>query len=718
MQQQYWVDDFYIDVSRNQITYQDHTQTLAPKALAVLTVLAKHQGEVLSQDTLLDAVWPDVIVSPNTLQRSIAQLRKAFGDDGKAQGFIKTHAKQGYSLEANVQWGNNKSKAASLSNMVLSNNAQLEHALPAKQNTPQNDKNSASTFKFAYAAVGGLLAIGALALLYKPQPQTLNITKLTALTATDNRENAGIYSPDGDYVVFHRYEDRLCINNIWAKNTQTQAEFQLTQQLKSNGTHTFSADGNTLYFVQEQDCRQPITQKLCYQLMSLDFAKSLISPQQPTTLMECKNSRLRAPNWMNGGSLALLQQHDTRWELIRYAIESKESQIIYGSEDDNVISYAYSKNENLIALTTVNTNNEYHLVLVSPQGKVRSKTAIQYPTEIARYRFIYPSFSPLDEKLVFSTGRQLFTLSYDGQIENVSLPLDEPMGSPNFHPDGDRILVIKGFYDRDIASFSFAQPTTVTAQTDNTFPQAKFDIIERSISSEGSAVFQPNGDKLAFRSQRSGIDQVWISDGQSSQQLSNFAMDSYIEGLVWSQDGQSLMANSAKALYQLALDRSTQHFAFPMPIEQLFDWDSEQQTALANIRVAGLIQFAQLDLRALTYTILREAPVNWAQYSDNKQIIYTDQLDRFWQTATIEDTFIDALITQGSDKRFVFKNSTLYGVNEQFQFWRYNLSNEQFEVLTQLPKTLDYLTDVRGTTALISLRINAKKELAELTISN
>ncbi|MDK1289006.1 winged helix-turn-helix domain-containing protein [Pseudoalteromonas umbrosa] len=713
MQQQYWVGDFYIDVSRNQITYQQHTQTLAPKALAVLSVLAQYQGKVLSQDKLLDAVWQDVIVSPNTLQRSIAQLRKAFGDDGKEQVFIKTHAKQGYSLEVKVRW-DDKSTAVTESTLPSHSHEQtIASELPV---TPTKKKRPFRP-TVSFTILGGIIAFGAMTLLNQPKPDTFHVEKLTALTATDNRENAGIYSPDGDYVVFHRYEDRLCINNLWAKHTQTQAEFQLTQQLKSNGTHTFSEDGNTLYFVQEQDCRQPITQKRCYQLMSLDFAKSLISPQQPTTLMECKNSRLRAPNWLTNGALALLQQHNTRWELIRYSIDSKESQIIYGSEEDNVISYAYSRAENLIALTTLNTNNEYHLVLVSPEGELRSKIAIQYPKEIAQYRFIYPSFSPLDEKLVFSTGRQLFTLSYDGQIENVSLPLDEPMGSPSFHPNGDRILVIKGFYDRDIASFSFTQSDTFTEQPDKTIHQAKLDIIERSISSEGSAVFQPNGSKLAFRSQRSGIDQVWISDGQSSQQLSNFAMDSYIEGLIWAKDGKSIMANSAKELYQLSLDDSSQHFSFPVPIEQLFAWDSEQQTALANIRVAGLIKFAELNLQELTFITLQETPVNWAQYANTRQIIYTDQLDRFWHTGGIEDTLIDALITQGSDKRFVFKNNTLYGINEQFQFWRYNLANEQFEELTQLPKTLDYLTDVRGDAALISMRINAKKELAELTLS-
>ena len=104
MAEQYWIGGFFIDLSRNQITQNKQSQIIAPKALAVLTYLAENQGKVVSHDALLTHVWQDTVVSPNTLQRSIAQLRKALGDNGKVQVHIKTHAKQGYSLECDVRW--------------------------------------------------------------------------------------------------------------------------------------------------------------------------------------------------------------------------------------------------------------------------------------------------------------------------------------------------------------------------------------------------------------------------------------------------------------------------------------------------------------------------------------------------------------------------------------------------------------------------------------
>ena len=54
MTEQYWIGDFFINLPRNQITHDEHTQALPPKALAVLTYLAKHQGDVVSQEDLLN----------------------------------------------------------------------------------------------------------------------------------------------------------------------------------------------------------------------------------------------------------------------------------------------------------------------------------------------------------------------------------------------------------------------------------------------------------------------------------------------------------------------------------------------------------------------------------------------------------------------------------------------------------------------------------------
>jgi len=98
------VGDFCITPSRNLITIADDEVTITPKMLAVLIELAKHQGETLSKEQLIIAVWGSLYTSDMVLSRAISDLRKAFGDSAKQQNYIETVTKQGYRLKQPVNW--------------------------------------------------------------------------------------------------------------------------------------------------------------------------------------------------------------------------------------------------------------------------------------------------------------------------------------------------------------------------------------------------------------------------------------------------------------------------------------------------------------------------------------------------------------------------------------------------------------------------------------
>lgn len=166
MAEQYWIGGFFIDLSRNQITQNQQSQTIPPKALAVLTYLAENQGKVVSHDDLLTEVWQNTAVSPNTLQKSIAQLRKALGDDGNI--YIKTHAKKGYSLECDVRWQNSGNSAlASATNNQAEENADQgveRHANSSNIDSIDNSIASKSSIKLLLI-VAGLISVSVIAYL-------------------------------------------------------------------------------------------------------------------------------------------------------------------------------------------------------------------------------------------------------------------------------------------------------------------------------------------------------------------------------------------------------------------------------------------------------------------------------------------------------------------------------------------------------------------------
>lgn len=80
----------------------DRECVLEPKVMDVLVFLACRQGEVVSREQVLDAVWPDSVVGDESVSRAIHVLRLKLGDSPKAPHFLKTIWKRGYCLIADV----------------------------------------------------------------------------------------------------------------------------------------------------------------------------------------------------------------------------------------------------------------------------------------------------------------------------------------------------------------------------------------------------------------------------------------------------------------------------------------------------------------------------------------------------------------------------------------------------------------------------------------
>lgn len=71
---------------------------LRPKSFDVLHYLSCNRGRIVSKDELMQAVWPDVFVTENSLAQCISDIREALGED--AHAFLKTVARRGYLFAA------------------------------------------------------------------------------------------------------------------------------------------------------------------------------------------------------------------------------------------------------------------------------------------------------------------------------------------------------------------------------------------------------------------------------------------------------------------------------------------------------------------------------------------------------------------------------------------------------------------------------------------
>ncbi|MEL7031023.1 MAG: transcriptional regulator [Pseudomonadota bacterium] len=80
----------------------EETRRLENRTAALLELLARQPGQVVSQSTILDHVWEGRTVSPNSIAVVISDLRRALNDDPKAPRILETLPKRGYRLIADV----------------------------------------------------------------------------------------------------------------------------------------------------------------------------------------------------------------------------------------------------------------------------------------------------------------------------------------------------------------------------------------------------------------------------------------------------------------------------------------------------------------------------------------------------------------------------------------------------------------------------------------
>ena len=90
--------DFDIDLERGELCVRGTVIALRPKSFALLVYLGRHPGRLLTKDELIEAVWPDVAVTDDSLVQCISELRAAL-EDGD-QRLIKTVPRRGYLLNA------------------------------------------------------------------------------------------------------------------------------------------------------------------------------------------------------------------------------------------------------------------------------------------------------------------------------------------------------------------------------------------------------------------------------------------------------------------------------------------------------------------------------------------------------------------------------------------------------------------------------------------
>jgi len=180
-----------VNPTSGQISRNGETARVEVRTMRLLLCLAERAGEVVSIDDLLNQVWSEVIVAPDSVYQAVASLRRLLGDDPKQPTYIETVPRLGYRMVAAVSPWADQSVAQTGAQAGTSRASDSEHPISATD-APDVPKKSGSRLKagFIWAAGAALCLALVVAFLFHGKVANNNLSALPAIAPQSQKSIA------------------------------------------------------------------------------------------------------------------------------------------------------------------------------------------------------------------------------------------------------------------------------------------------------------------------------------------------------------------------------------------------------------------------------------------------------------------------------------------------------------------------------------------------
>jgi len=153
----FYFAEYTLDLGRGCLRSGDREIDLRPKCFAVLHYLVENAGRLVPKEELMETIWPNVVVSDESLARCVSDVRRALNDGD--QRLIKTALRRGYLFAAPVTLAAPADEASP----ATANNAETSLAVPGSARGP----NLGRTW-LVVAGAALMLAVGIVWTVFRP----------------------------------------------------------------------------------------------------------------------------------------------------------------------------------------------------------------------------------------------------------------------------------------------------------------------------------------------------------------------------------------------------------------------------------------------------------------------------------------------------------------------------------------------------------------------
>jgi Tol biopolymer transport system component/DNA-binding winged helix-turn-helix (wHTH) protein len=500
---------FRLDRTARLLFRNGDTVALAPKTFDLLALLAGNPGRAMSKREIIATLWPDTAVEEGNLSFQISTLRKALGPDGSK--WVETVPKHGYRFRA---------PDVSPPAVVTSR--------------PATRQRSASRIWIA-AATGFAIVITGAALFVRGR-EPLEPATSVPFTTYKGDETAPSFSPDGKAVAFMWDKGESGKWNIYVKLQGVEAPRRFTSSPESDVSPAWSPDGRTIAFVRRlhpasvQYIVKPYPEGPERILMTVanctprawvrmiawhpDGKHLIVS--EPKDEQSCGLAALSVGN----GAMTTLIESPPRQTDVEPAV----------SPDGRTLAFVRGAGYPDLALYAIHLSED--LKATGPAWRVTSETATMESG---------PAWMPDSRELVYSRGNSvsdfaLFRVAASGAGKPRPVRGAGPVSFwPSVSAQGSLVFSAGVYHEASLWSVELPRDAGDAPVLTEVAPSSHM---------QQSPRYSPDGERIAFESERSGRSAIWTirTTGEAIQQLTDSA--AVAQNPAWSPDGKRIAFSS------------------------------------------------------------------------------------------------------------------------------------------------------------------------------
>lgn len=716
-QQRWQIGEYTFDPSANELLKDGERTAITAKMAKVLLLLIAAKGEVVHRENIYRQVWGDVQVSEQLIARAISDLRKALGDEAKAAKYIQTLPKSGYRIVARVS------------------------AIKLRPST-----KSGLGPRSLYGIVIGLSLVLILIFWLQrySQPKFVGHSELPALSleipVTSQRgvENSPNISPDGTTVAY-------------AAKSSTQQKWQILLKDRLSGelqilfveahdqfAPRFSPDGKSLAYTRYRlDPNNQNSRECDLVVVALANKTRQIFENQ------CSGRFYMSLDWApNSRGLFYTDDLDQDKRAIAYwDLVAETSQIVSYPIGDGVSDYSprvsLDGKQLLFVRGQLKPNHRSTLMMLQVSDILNDKYQEQKVKKAI----------PLTKKslniwgLAWVNHHQFFYVSHQGdyvglRFRDLATQSDTLIRSGelhriDYHIPSATLIYAKSTSVSDIFKISNLTLDQQSNDSNQQNVQSRLNKLIDSTRHDLMPRISPNGQQLAFVSEREGHPQIWLAtaEGKNSKKLTSFP-DLDIVDFSWSPNGKKLVANlrADGKVYHYIVDIETQNLSLlstDSMITTNLSWSQQQQWMIADCLVKKVWQICRIPSEGGKPEILTTAGGVTPYMPNQSDFIYFSRAGNgLWKMplAGGQEELVWSEFPEHSWKNFVIYEHVLYYVRpnqEQMQLVKRDLFSSQEIVLAT--NDIDWGSNsidisVDGVDVYFSASVEANDDLYQVTV--